>query len=618
MNQMDDGISDRSKQDVNRLLSIFRDRARQIASDVGMLFGSDSSPAESVQNLSERHIRHWETLCGNRGVSLPVFAFVGPRGAGKTALAQLLVCGEGNSLQGGETSKGKLQWIGPTPPAAIEPEIEQFLRVRREDLFDLGRPYLILDTPGFGKQSPRLKEVIHRAFASTRFKVLVVDSHKIRAQQWQEEMSIGDGSIVLPVIHMDPTTTTEHRTNPASVGKTLGAQVHEGLKQHMSGSTLLDPVILPDFDTKGDLDALRESKSLLTDALRQMLEKVGTEGSDRSSELEASWPIFVSALREIIDPLITERVREQHALLDQVLKSMPRLVVNEMLEDDRGLTALIRLDLRASLMERVPTWAVPFRAAAGLLCLTTGVWDRLVLGMAGSLPSTLITLYGAVRGRKEERNAEELHREKVNGTIERIVRGHLYKPFGDFKAALAKNVEDDAFENETRCDFKIHGISPLAASWQQALREATRIDPGKGRGWLIAAALLATFVFWFLISGPLVHSYGQYIPAVFRSLFGAWDDGQLSTYPAMGGGFWLTAVVLSIIPVFIIAMLVVSRSLSRAKTSACLLTFRKTMDDEIQKGAILLDVEVLDPKINAYQRLLASIREKGLRSALDR
>jgi hypothetical protein len=597
----------------HRLLADYTAISDQIAGDVGALFGSDSSAAEAVQDLCRSHAAHWKGLCENRGLAIPVLAFIGPVGAGKTSLINLLLNRAESNLPTGESSGEKLQWIGSVPPAGMEPAVEQFHRVSPDELPTLGQPYLILDTPGFGKSTRRLKEVTQRAFASTRFKILVLESKKLEATHWQEEVAHGDGSVILPVIHLSSDITKKHKEAPIPVEKRLREEVSRSLKQHMRTATLLEPVILPDFEATGNQEkAERVSRTLLISALRLMLDTNGAGLLDRSRELEVSWPVFVSALRGVIDPLITERVREKHAVLDQVLKSMPRLVINEMLEDDRGLTALIRLDLRASLMDRIPGWAVPFRASAGLLCLTTGVWDRLVLGMAGSLPSTLITLYGAVKGRKEERNAEESHRAKVDGTIERIVRGHVYEPLGNFKAALAKHEADGAPDSEKRCNFQIHGIAPLAASWQYELKEATRMDPRKGRGWLITASLLATIVFWLLISGPLVHSYGQYIPAVFRSLSGAWDDGQLRTYPAMGGGFWLTALILSIIPVFIMAMLVVSKSLSRAKTSACLLKFRTKMEDEIKNGAIVLDVEMHDSKINAYQRLLTCVQAKLL------
>jgi hypothetical protein len=600
-----------------RLLESYLDKANQLSADVHTLFGNDSAAAEAVKSLCRTHAEHWRALHENRGLFIPVLAFVGPAGAGKSSLINLLINRSEPELPANGGSAEKLQWIGPIPPAAMEPALEQFQRVSQDELPDLGQPFAILDTPGFGTTSPRLKEVMQRAFASTQFKVLVVESKKLGGERWREEMALGDGSVVLPVVHLSSEKTKQHRGAPISVEEKLRETVRRQLKQHMPTATLLDPVILPDFEATGDRENVeRESRDLLISALRRMLGTSSTNGLDRVRELEASWPVFLYAVREIIDPLITERVQEHHAALDQVLSSMPELVVNQMLEDDRGLKALIRLDLRASLMDRIPGWAFPFRATAGLLCLTTGVWDRLVLAMAGSLPSTLLAIHGAAKGLKQERDAAVSHRDKVNATIERIVRNHISEPLRNFKAALAKHSDSGGYESGIRADFEIHGIAPLATSWQQALREATRVDPSKDRVWLIAVSLVAIAIFWLLLAGPLVHSYGQYIPAVFRSLTGSWDAIQLGTYPAMGGGFWLTAFVLSIIPVFIIALLVVGKSLSKAKVGACLQKFKSSMDEEVHGENIALEVVMRDSKINAYRRLLARLRSGGAQSRL--
>jgi hypothetical protein len=107
-----------------------------------------------------------------------------------------------------------------------------------------------------------------------------------------------------------------------------------------------------------------------------------------------------------------------------------------------------------------------------------------------------------------------------------------------------------------------------------------------------------------LFLGPLVHIYGEYVPAVFGSWRGEWNEAHLRAYPAMGGAFWLTAVILSGIPAFLLALLLVASRLAATRVKRCRELLSKAMLSQVKAGKIGLRIDMEEPKMLAARDLL--------------
>lgn len=567
-----------------------------IEQDLITLFGTDSSHATEVARLKARYAKEWNELIGNRGLELPVVVFLGETGAGKSTLIHLLT---GDSEPKGTTTR--LVWHGPVSPQDLNPACEEFQRIDSSNL-----PCVLLDTPGFGTSAFRSRAIEEQVRTAGRLKVVVVPSSSLAAENWRQTVARMDGSIILPVIHLDPGQSRELAVNRSAIQAEVDRNL-SSLSKAMPGSTLLSPLLLPDLQTQGDPAALRsEVLETLREGVADLVARYGTDAADRIVELENSWQRCRRELTPIVEQLVTPRVREKQALLEETLRDLPREIVREMLDDTSRLQALFRVELRAAFMEKIPIWAFPYRSLAGLLCLTTGVWDRLVLGLSGSLPSMASTLFNSAKSFQLERSADQSHGKGVPPQMERKVRERLDGPLQDFHRALARNLDtEQESPAPTRANFHIHGVRALAAAWQESLRKATDAARRKGSGLILPVAIFGTALFWLLFLGPLVHVYGQYVPAAFQSLTGHWDATHLTNYPAMGGGFWATALVLSIIPVFLVALFQTARRLSTKKIRGCLERHRTSMLREVEGGGLPLEVELDDPRSRSCQRLFS-------------
>ena len=577
-------------------------RAATIEESIRTLFGGHSPQLREFRSIAARHRDEWDALASNRGLTLPALAFIGERGAGKSTLIRLLTDAAPRNTP---ANADRIQWIGPQKPATLHADTEEYLRVNATDMADLGRPYLLIDTPGFNPATPQNDNRFHRLFTTTRLKVVVVQWEKIESNHWQQMVAAYRGSVILPVIRLDPESTTNYPDNITTLQQTWQHDYLPDIQAHLPGIEIESPVFLPHLDAMGDREtSLPAVKQALTLRLRAFLDARQATSADRLAELETSWNRFRQALRPITTtfdtPLLTERYRE----LEQAIAKLPEHIIDHLLADERRIRALIRMDLRSNLIDRVPASAFPFRTLCGLLCLTTGLWDRLILGAAGSLPSTFLTVAGAARNRSEEIRAEKSHRHGMHTAIHTLVRNRLSAPWNGFAAALAKAGEAPPEATETHhSDFQIEGEDQLADLWKNAQADAVRPEAAKGTAFIPLLSILGTLTFWVLFAGPLIQTYGQYLPASIRSITGSWTPENLTSYPAPGGGFWFTAIILSLIPPFLIALILVAIRLGNRRITRCVNRLNTLMHDHLHQGDLTLRIHPTDPRAKAYRQL---------------
>jgi hypothetical protein len=104
--------------------------------------------------------------------------------------------------------------------------------------------------------------------------------------------------------------------------------------------------------------------------------------------------------------------------------------------------------------------------------------------------------------------------------------------------------------------------------------------------------------------GPLVHTYGQYIPASIRSLLGEWTKDTLNAYPAMTASFWINAIIISIIPCFLVTLCLVGWWLRNNRTEVFVRDLTMAMDEHLKQNNAGLRVEATHSQLAAYRNLI--------------
>jgi hypothetical protein len=582
----------------------FNRSADSLENSIRVLFGSGSPQLRDFLATAATYREEWQALASNRGLSQPALAFIGERGTGKTTLIRLLT---GDDLQTAvpkpETS-GRIRWIGPRRPDTLDPEFEEYRRLQGDQMIDLGHPYLLIDTPCLEPVAQENEALFHRLFTTTRFKIVVLELTKLESRFWQRKIAGYRGSVVLPVIRLDPEATRAYPGNLPALLQSWQRDHEPSIRSSLAGIQLETPVFLPHLDAMGgreiSVPAVREA---LCAGLRRLLQSYQGSAADRFAELDASWMRFLTAMRPLVAAFDTPLLAERYRDLQQAIDKLPGRVLDHLLADERRTRALLRADLRSRLMDHVPAWAFPFRSLCGLLCLTNGLWDRLILGVAGSLPSAILTVTGAARNRSEEIQAEKSHRRQLIPGLRTLVKSALAMPWNGFVAALEKAGEQNSATATPGGEFMIDGDERLAELWRQAQIDATQREKGGCDYPVVWLSAAGAGVFWLFLGGPVVQTYGQYLPAAYRSLTGIWTSENLSSYPMPPWPFWLSAILLSLIPPFLLALLLVARRLGNRRLRACTGKLHDLMHGHLQQGTLTLDIQASDPRVQAYREL---------------
>lgn len=598
----------------------YASRAAEISEAIRTLAGPDSGFATQILALTAKFGMEWERIATNRGLDLPTIALVGGRNVGKSTLCGLLINDPKvrEAIQSGEAEARKtdrLQWFGPSRPPNPAEGHERYVRVSARHMANLGRPYMLLDAPGAGDMDSGLRERAAMALSSARYKALVLDAGLIEALDGVRYMQKADGSVILPVVRLRGEQTRELGTEMAQeTGRGEGRlraeydQSLATLRTALPLSTVLPCILLPDLDAMGDPEqARRMVRDRLIQALRSMLAEHQEQAEGRIEELAASWERFRVSVGNLLESLLTPGLRTAFANLEGHVAELPGAAATHLLADQRRIKALLRADLRLELLESVPVWAFPLRSLTGLLCHAAGALDRVILALGGSLPSLTMTGFRALKNVTEQSEARAVLRDNLKDDLRGVVQQKMSDPMQDFGAAVQRAGGGHAPE-ERSVDFDVQGVEDLAASWERSVRDSVKTNAPR-KTWVRVAAVAATLFFLFLIGGPLAHVYGQYVPAAWGSWKGEWTTAALTAYPSMPAGFWFSAVLLSVLPVFVAALVLVGVTLRPARVERCAALLRDQFT-AIAVNRSSLRITIRDKRI-AAARLLLKNRGEG-------
>jgi hypothetical protein len=569
-----------------------------------------------------------QRLASNRGLERLTLAFVGPRNAGKTTLASLLV--RDPELQhhfpiglSHKQSTRRVLWVGPEQPSGLDRQVEEWLPCEGSALVDLGMPYQIADVPGFNDRVAEVRVAAERALEGALVQILVVDQRDLEAGEVRQYLSPSDGAAVLPVINRaategrspessspsEPQAITTARANDGSSvdpgPSDLAAFVKE-LKAALPNSTILDPLIIPDFRLRGMDEASARSRMAadLGKAIREMACRAADLGISAGPQLRARLERFrrevARTAREAL-PATGEAVRR----LDQAEESLPRDVLRDVLGPDRALRAVLRQKLRALWLDNTPALFFPWRLVLGAAHLFWGALDRVPLMLMGSVPSLVGAAWSAMRN---VRRAADFREALTQG-----LRDHAARRASEQLAPLIQTLHQSLAADLGRLpdglpapqpQAIVDGIGALQERSAAAL-EAVVEKHAPGRllaGWVAIAGFA---LFWVVAGWPLYAVYLDY----FKAAAGTWLQAReaLRQFPAPSFSVALTAVTLGLLPLMAWLLAIATWVTRRSRVAACARELHLAHERIIRDllGAGLLRVRLEHRGLAACRRLLS-------------
>jgi hypothetical protein len=592
---------------------------------------SDSSLAGELSRIAE-NLRYQAQRLVTRGESsIPTIAVLGKTAEGKGWLARCFLLDHPDnhlvrqSIPSGQNDterSTRLVWFGPESPLGLE-EGEHYLQVPASRMLDLGHPYIVGDTPGYSDDSSRTRQLSQIAVSSAAVKIIVLSEEILRDGSLSKFMRKMPGAVVLPVVRFRP--SQPGREDPEPARREDIQRYVEQWRHDAPETNILDPCCLPDAAIFSP--DLGQTVQLVQRRLRERLLPYvqGTQLRREAVEqqIEAQGQV---ARRDAAQRLIEFRRRVGpcvHAI-ENIRQELPQRLVRELLGSDLQLRAAVRRRFQAMWMDLTPGWCFPYRSFLGLLVLTSGAWDRLILSLAGSLPSLALTVAHSLTNLRDAQTRQAQVRAGVAQRLEQLAQDELRAEVKNFERSLEalltweegpspQSIESWS-ERSSSNEGVIHveGLEEFEGRCREIMEhESQRYAPP---AWLPrSAAILATCLFALLVSGPLVAVYREYLTTTWSVLTSA--ERSWSDFPVASASMMFTALLLSAAPVFGMALLALGWGCRASRVQRSIETLRGQHDAAIHEWTRnrLLDFRLNDPRLEMARFLLqiAESRQGG-------
>lgn len=568
----------------------------------------DSATGRQVRALCDDHARARRLITQDRSAGAMVLAVVGATGQGKSWLIRQMIrrSSAAELIRSGDNldqATEDLVWVGPQPPADLDPRFEQHVRVSSAEMEPMGSAYMLVDAPGATDNRQGVAEVAKRALSLASAIVLVVRRDQIRGQTPGALAVASEGTIVIPMVNAIG-------RNDAALSVDIDAFL-ANLRAAAPGSIIARPITVPDFEVTGQDESQIGAKATAELVSRLQVELENNPDSDRrkSTRLAALDDRFRSALSGLLADELPGLTRAVNRLNDEATK-LPGAVAQTLIGPDGPMQAAVRSRLRLKLLTATGAIWFPYRSILGVLNLTHGAWDRVLLSLSGSLPSLVSTIWTSTRSLTSDRSAHEdlrdgLQRRSAAAVTDRL--GPLASQFRDELAILRHDDNGDAGSSadnprpravshaHTQSVASLAGIDALQERSHKIFEESIE-QHSISQSASTLMAVVGTLIFWALMAGPFVALYAEYLDASYESLLqvGGQEvehvEHALERFPKPEFAMVLTSVVLSLLPTAIFAMIALSVAQSRGRSSESLRQIRDGHDDAIsqmQKDGVL-------------------------------
>jgi hypothetical protein len=568
------------------------DTIRQAASHVL----GDSSVGRSIVDLCERHAESLRHIMADRSPDATTIAVIGATGQGKSWFIRQLILDANvrqriRSGDSQEEATRRLYWFGPTAPIGIDSRYETFCHCESGKMIDLGGPYLVVDTPGATDCDANTVAIAERAISMASVLVLVVRRQQVRSEVPTRLASASDGTLIIPVIN-----AIRGGLADADLRSDVDALVSR-LRDAAPRAEVVTPLLVPDFE----VHQMNESEvgTQLTGELIQVL-RPHLAGGDignrrRGMRIGVEQDRFRENIRQILGAHLP-RVSRAVDQLEKATNQLPHEVAVELIGSGQTLRAGIRSRLRMELLVSTAAMWFPYRSLIGILNLTHGAWDRVILALSGSLPSLISAAWTSVQniaGQPQQGQAMSLAlRNRSASIVQERLQPHVRRFHGELlKMHSPEGVDHHVVPgDEGQLVVEMLGIDSLLERTQQIFDdEVAAITPRPLTIFILG--LVGTILFWCLMAGPIVSLYRVYIEASYQSVVELSDE--LERFPHPSGSMMFTSLVLSLVPTSLFAMLVLSWVQRRSRQEVAAQRINSRLEEAIaqlqQEGVLRLE-----------------------------
>ena len=291
-------------------------------------------------------------------------------------------------------------------------------------------PYLLVDAPGSTDDRRLIAAVAQRALSLASVLLLVVRRDQLRSQTLAMTTEASEGTIVIPIVNAV--------RDDQDLAGDLEAFISR-MRTAAPASRITQAVVIRDFELQNQKEE-SVGEQAAADVAERLQEELGQswDGDRRqSTRLNALDARFRSALHStLIDhlPELTGAVTR----LKREAKALPVEVAGSLVGNSDSLRAAVRSRLRLQLLnDTSPIW-FPYRTQLGILNLTHGAWDRVLLSLSGSLPSLISTVWTTTKNLTQERQTNADLRDGLRQRSDAAVADRLGPLAANFREELAR------------------------------------------------------------------------------------------------------------------------------------------------------------------------------------
>ena len=569
----------------------------------------DSNVGREVIELCDEHAEARRMILQDRGAGATVVAVVGATGQGKSWMIRQMVrqSSVSKSIRSGnniDEATEKLLWVGPSPPADLDPSHEQYLHCEADKMESIGGRYLLVDSPGSTDDRRAIASVAQRALSLASVILLVVRRDQLRSQVVTVLAEASEGTIVIPVINA---VRARDEMLDADIDTLISQMRHTA-----PTSVIVRPVIVDDFEVVSETESEvgEAAARSVADCLQQELGNSWDGDRRRSTRLSALDGRFRAALHTVLSDQLPRLTHAVQRINDEARK-LPGEVAESLIGSGGPLRAAVRTRLRLSLLTDTSAVWFPYKSQLGLLNLTHGAWDRLLLSFSGSLPSLVGTVWTTTKNLVKENGAHQDVQEGLRRRSAAAVSDRLAPLAAQFRDALAIMRQQESGtathggdDSHSQVAF-LTGVDALQESSQEIFdKEIDNVSVSKSTA--LICGIVGTAIFWFLMSGPVIALYSEYFAASYHTLRGL--GGSLEAFPKPEFSMIFTSLVVSVLPTAIFAMIVLSLAQNSSRVEAAEQAIRErhraTIDHLQQQGVLGLRWD--DPLLADAEFLLSA------------
>lgn len=532
-------------------------------------------------------------------------AIVGHVGAGKTWLTRCFLAKPQDNRQIlGELRSGEHEdtqhamWLGPELPANAGNARHIYCPADR--LIDLGRPYVVCDSPGYTHTRAECRDHASGALVDSQIKLFVTGYESLRAEGNAAILKSCEGAIVVPVIRLP--TTAEDASEPSAAAQNTVRNAIEKWKAAAPSSRLSDPIFMPNEYTIGHDNAVRAVQDRLRSTLTPLLADArGIETSlTAQAEHRVAWADRQAL--QLVDVILTKS-KDSLYRLDEATREMSDDALHELVGNDTSLEAVIRQELRKACIRQTWDGFFPYKPFLRTLAVTAGAWDRLLFLTTGSLPSLAMTALQIGKNLRDNWQFMRRFNFRLAKRLEATLAAKLQPDLRTLAVATAPSDQGIGDTAVHQPDIRVHGVEELQEC-SRAIFAKVVAGHTPRQSILFALGAVAFALFLALMCVPVASTFWAYITSCIT--VGSRGFSSLDfTLPTLS--MFLGAAAISAAPSVVLAWLAMLISCSGGRVKSAAGRARSGHEQEITQRLSdnRLRFEVLDPRITALRKLLA-------------